>query len=68
MPENGYGGWFAVNQGTSAASVLGYVLQPGEGLDMRKAVPAGSTWDKPIKVVINPGGSVRMTRLQYKEK
>lgn len=68
MPENDYGGWFAVNQGTSAANVLGYTLQPGEGLDMRDAVPAGSTWDKPIKIIINPGSVVRLTRLQYKNK
>ena len=65
-PEEGYGGWFAINQGANVAYVNGYELQPGEGLDMRDAVPAGCKWGKNIKVIVNPGGVVRITRLQYK--
>ena len=67
MPENNFGAWLAVNTGTAAASVLGFPLQPGEGLDMTTAVPAGSVWDSPIPIIINTGAVVRITRLQYKE-
>lgn len=67
MPEKDYGGWLAINQGASVAYVLGYELQPGEGIDMRDAVPAGSTWGKPIKIIVSGGGLVRITRLQYKD-
>lgn len=55
----------AVNQGTNTANVMGYELQPGEGIDMLKAVPAGSYWNTPIRILINPGALVRITRLQY---
>lgn len=64
MPEKQYGGWVAINQGTAAAKVLGYELQPGEGLDMRDSVPVGSVYGSPIKIEINPGAVVRITRLQ----
>ena len=65
MPERKYGAWFCVNQGTAVAKVMGYELQPGEGLDFLNAVPAGSSWETPIQIVINAGASVRITRLQY---
>lgn len=64
MPESKYGGWLAVNQGTAAAKVLGYELQPGEGLDMRDSIPVGSVYNSPINIEINPGAVVRITRLQ----
>ena len=64
MPEKKFGGWVAVNQGTSAAKVLGYELQPGEGLDMRDSVPVGCTFGSPIQIEITPGAVVRITRLQ----
>ena len=67
MPEKKYGGWMCVNTGTAIANVLGYDLQPGEGLDFMDAVPAGSSWATPIKIIINAGATVRITRLQYKE-
>ena len=67
MPENNFGGWLAVNTGTAAASVMGYELQPGEGLDFTQAVPAGSIWDTPIEIRINTGAVIRLTRLQCKE-
>ena len=66
MPD-GFGGWMAVNTGTVISSVLGYELQPGEGLDFKKDVPAGSKWGKPISIKIGTGGSVRMTRLYANE-
>ena len=68
MPEEKYGAWFAVNNGTAAATVLGYPLQPGEGLNFLQAVPAGSSWDSPIKIICSAGAVVRLTRLQYKTK
>ena len=67
MPEKKYGGWLAVNQGTAAAKVLGYELQPGEGIDMRDNVPAGSTYGSPIVIEIQPGAIIRITRLQALE-
>ena len=64
MPEKRFGGWLAVNQGTAAAKVIGYEIQPGEGLDMRDSVPVGSTYGSPITIEIQPGSVVRITRLQ----
>ena len=64
MPERRYGGWVAVNTGTTTAKVLGYELQPGEGFDMRDSVPAGSTYKSPIRIEVPAGGCVRITRLQ----
>lgn len=66
MPENVFGGWMAVNTGTATASVMGYTLNPGEGLNFLEAVPAGSVWDTPIEVRVNTGAVVRFTRLQCK--
>lgn len=66
-PEARYGGWMCVNTGTAAAKVMGYPLQPGEGLNFKDAVPAGSIWDTPIQIVLELGATVRITRLQYKE-
>ena len=64
LKEKGYGGWFAVNQGTNTAKVMGYELQPGEGLDMRDCIPVGCTYGSPIPIEINAGAVVRVTRLQ----
>lgn len=65
--ERRYGGWLAANQGTSAATVLGFEIQPGEAIDMRKEIPIGSTFDTAIPIVINPGGLVRLMRIQAVE-
>ena len=64
MPEKKYGAWFCVNTGTAVAKVMGYPLQPSEGLDFLNAVPAGSSWDTPIQIEISTGAVVRITRLQ----
>lgn len=64
MPEDKYGAWMCVNTGTADAVVMGYPLQPGEGLDFLNAVPAGGKWDSPIQIIINAGAVVRITRLQ----
>ena len=61
-----FGGWMAVNSGTVAVSVDGYVLQPGDGIDYTHLHPS-VTWDSPINIVIPVGGSVRFTRLMYNE-
>ena len=67
MPEKKYGAWFCVNTGTALAKVMGYPLQPNEGLNFLDAVPAGSSWDTPIQIEISAGAVVRITRLQCKE-
>ena len=67
-PEARYGAWMAVNQGTSVATVMGYELQPGEGLNFFDAVPAGASWDTAIQIMPGAGGLVVITRLQYKEE
>lgn len=66
MPENDFGGWMAVNTGTATASVMGYELNPGEGLNFLDAIPLGSIWETPIEVRVSAGASVRLTRLQCK--
>lgn len=63
-PEKNYGGWFAVNQGVNSAFVNGYELQPGEGIDMRNACPPGCVWGANIKIVINTGAEVRLSRFE----
>ena len=64
-PEKKYGAWMCVNTGTGVANVMGYELQPGEGLNFLDAVEPGSSWDTPIQVILAAGAKVRMTRLQY---
>ena len=65
-PQTGYGAWMCVNVGTAAATVMGFPLQPGEGLDLTSAVPAGARWDTDIQIDITPGAVIRIMRLQYK--
>lgn len=64
IPEEKYGGWMAVNTGTAVAEVMGYPLQPGEGLNFLDALQPGDVWDTPIKIIPGAGGKVRITRLQ----
>ena len=64
MPEKNYGGWFAGNEGSVDVKIMGYVIGPGEGLDMKDAVPVGSQYGSPIKIEVPSGGVVRITRLQ----
>lgn len=67
MPERNYGAWMCVNTGTGVAKVMGYELQPSEGLNFLDAVPAGVAWDSPITIELAAGAVVRLTRLQFKE-
>lgn len=64
QPEAKYGAWMCVNVGTGVANVMGFDLQPGEGLDFLSAVPTGSTWGTPIQIILQAGAAVRVTRLQ----
>ena len=63
-PEEKYGAWLCVNTGTNTATVMGYELQPGEGLNFLNAVDPDGYWDTPIQIVVQPGAKVRITRLQ----
>ena len=60
-----YGGWFCTNEGTADVTVMGYTLHPGQGLNFLDAVQPGSWWDSAIQIRVQPGGRVRITRLQY---
>ena len=64
MPESTYGGWMAINTGAAMATVLGYPLMPGEGLNFMDSVLPGDIWDAPIQITVNPGAKIRLTRLQ----
>ena len=66
ITDTTFGGWMALNIGTADCTVLGITLAPSEGLDMTNAVPAGSYWDSPIDITVQPGGAIRLIRLQYK--
>lgn len=61
-----YGGWMAVNTGTADATVDGYPLAPGDGLDLTHLSP-DVLWDTPIQIVLTPGAKIRLTRFLYKE-
>lgn len=58
------GGWLAINTGTNTATVNGYPLAPGEGLDFTKLAPE-VRWNSDIIITLETGAKVRLTRLQY---
>lgn len=58
------GGWLAINTGTNTATVNGYPLAPGEGLDFTKLAPE-VRWNSDITITLETGAKVRLTRLQY---
>lgn len=66
-PERHYAGWMCVNQGTGAATVMGYRLQPGEGLNFLDTVKPGGYWDTSIAIICDAGAQVVFSRLQYME-
>lgn len=59
-----FGDWMAVNTGTADVTVDGYVLAPGEGLGWKGLQP-NVVWNGSIKITVQTGGKVRITRLQY---
>jgi len=65
-PDGKFGGWLAVNTGTANATVDGYTLAPGEGLDYRMLRP-NTIWNSTIAIVLTTGAKIRLTRLTYTE-
>lgn len=63
--DGSFGGWLAVNTGTANATVDGYPLAPGEGLDMTHLHPT-VIWGSNISIVLTSGAKVRLTRLMYR--
>ena len=65
-PDKRFGGWLAVNTGTADATVDGYPLSPGDGLDMTHIRPE-IVWGSAIAIVLQSGAKIRFTRLIYSE-
>lgn len=63
MPE-GFGGYYARNNGTGKVIVDGYVLEPGAYLDF-SSMAANMVWNSPIVIVCENGGELRITRFMY---
>lgn len=63
MPD-GFSGWLCKNIGTANVEVDGYVLEPGQMLDYHDILP-DVEWGSPITIIVQSGGSLRITRLQY---
>lgn len=63
MPE-GYGGWFAMNIGTSNVKVDGFLLLPNMTIDFSH-LPWFAAWNTPIPIEVETGGMLRITRLKY---
>ena len=63
-PDN-YGGWMCVNIGSAQATVMGYPLAPGEGLDFLQV--GNTTWLSTITMDIPAGAAIRITRLRFTE-
>ena len=64
-PDN-YGGWMCVNIGSAQATVMGYPLAPGEGLNFLDV--AEHTWISTISMDIPAGAAIRITRLRYNDE
>lgn len=64
LNDTKYCGWLAINIGTSAVTVYGVELLPGEGLSSQSIMQlsAADKWTEPIDIVVQPGGAVRMLR------
>ena len=64
LNENKYGGWLAVNTGTTICKVYGIELQPGEGLSSQSIcqLRPGDRWEEPIDIEVIAPGSIRMLR------
>ena len=63
-PDN-FGGWMCVNIGSAAATVMGYPLAPGEGLDFLRV--GENRWISNITMDIPAGAAIRITRLRFSE-
>lgn len=63
MPE-GFGGYYAQNNGTGNVIVDGHILEPGAHLDF-SSMAANVVWSSPIVIVCETGGELRITRFLY---
>lgn len=63
MPE-GFGGYYAKNNGTGNVIVDGYILEPGDHLDFSN-MASDIIWNSPIVIVCETGGELRITRFLY---
>lgn len=64
--DTDFAGWLCVNTGTGKIQVNKVTLQPTEGLDFTKAVPAGSLWNSPIQItMLEEGGEAVLIQLLY---
>lgn len=71
QPED-FGGWQAVNLGTTVATVAGVPLDPNGpviGQDFTRLEP-NAIWSEPIRITFTGAGTnkVVITRLKYTEK
>ena len=68
LTDNRFGAWFAANTGTADVSVYGYVLEPGQGMDMWANLPPYVRWTEPIPIkILGAGGKVRLQRILFKQ-
>lgn len=63
MPE-GFGGYYAQNNGTGNVIVDGHILEPGAHLDF-SSMASDIIWNSPIVIVCETGGELRITRFLY---
>lgn len=63
ISPDGFGGWMCVNVGSAQATVMGYPLAPGEGLNFLYV--GEHQWLSRITMDIPVGAAVRMTRLKF---
>lgn len=63
MPE-GYAGFLAKNIGTGNVKVDGFVLEPGDELDLT-SIPADVIWNSPLPIEVESNGVLRIMRLKY---
>lgn len=67
LAVEGFGGWLAQNTGNVDVIVDGFVLAPGDVLDLTN-IAAGVVWSSPIVITfpdLTQVGSVRVMRLMY---
>ena len=60
-------GWWCVNQGSDYAIIDGVKIDPGQGIDQYRDLPANVEYAEPIKIVCMPGAEVVLTQLFYSE-
>ena len=61
VSPDGFSGWMCANIGNAEATVMGYPLLPGEGLNF---LDVQEEWATVITMDIPAGAAIRMTRLK----